>query len=301
MKNKKSVIVGIPAYNEELSLRLVLDSVLKQNTKQFSLKKIVVFSDASTDRTEEIAQSVKSKKVFLIRSKIRKGKTTGIKKLISYAQKEKIDILIILDADLRIKGRFILQKLIKKITEDKNIIAVSGFAYPLQPKTFMQKVGYFGFILWEHMVSKSGDRELYFRSSDPIIALRVNEFSSNRIKKYTYMHDEFYYLFAAKYKKKFTFEKNALVYFVLPKTFQDYKTQTLRYISSHVPNQGIIEPNEFTFNFSNFEKIKAFMNCLKKEYYVSVFYLFTHIYLHMLKTLGRGWQLGKWMQIKSTK
>ena len=49
--HKPTVTVAISAYNEEGNINYFLKSVIKQKIKNFTLKKILVISDGSTDKT----------------------------------------------------------------------------------------------------------------------------------------------------------------------------------------------------------------------------------------------------------
>ena len=64
MKNKKpTVTVALSAYNEEKNIKSFLESVLSQREESYVLKEIWVYSDVSTDKTVEIAKSIKSTKI----------------------------------------------------------------------------------------------------------------------------------------------------------------------------------------------------------------------------------------------
>ena len=59
-KHKKlTVTIGIPAYNEEKNIGRLLRALLRQKTNGLSIKKIIVISDASTDKTSQIVRGFK--------------------------------------------------------------------------------------------------------------------------------------------------------------------------------------------------------------------------------------------------
>jgi len=54
MKKLITVSIGIPAYNEEANIGKLLSSLIKQKEAGFIIKEIIVVSDQSTDKTDEI-------------------------------------------------------------------------------------------------------------------------------------------------------------------------------------------------------------------------------------------------------
>jgi cellulose synthase/poly-beta-1,6-N-acetylglucosamine synthase-like glycosyltransferase len=70
------VTVTLPAYNEERRLAAALDAVLASDYPRAKLH-VVVVSDASTDRTDEIARAYADRGVELLRLPTRQGKTAG--------------------------------------------------------------------------------------------------------------------------------------------------------------------------------------------------------------------------------
>ena len=71
-----SVTLVIVAHNEELVIKKRLDNALKLNYPKNKLS-IIVASDFSTDKTNEIVDSYSSKGVFLYKTKERKGKANA--------------------------------------------------------------------------------------------------------------------------------------------------------------------------------------------------------------------------------
>ena len=50
---KPTIEIGIPALNEEANIGYLIESLLKQDKSGYELKRILVSSDGSTDRTVE--------------------------------------------------------------------------------------------------------------------------------------------------------------------------------------------------------------------------------------------------------
>lgn len=293
--------IGVPAYNESKSIANTLTALCSQQVKkQFIKKGIFVYSDASTDDTEQKVLSVRNKTIHIITSPKRMGKAHAVKKLIYNTQSQKIDFLILVDADLRIKDKYMVSKLLDNISSDEDIAATSGSTFPLQPENFVQRIGYVGHITWKYLVAKNGEKEKYFRSSDNFVALRVKDFPKRILEKYFYIHDEYYYLYCRKYNKKFSFEKKALGYFVLPNNLPDYVAQMSRYVSQHMSEKerkilGV------GFSFSGFERLHALLICGKNDKIAAFVYLIIQLYIRLKtqNTLERFNSI--WPQITSTK
>jgi glycosyltransferase involved in cell wall biosynthesis len=110
MKNKIHITIGIPAYNEEVSIKRVLDSLLRQKHEMFVLDEIIVVSDGSTDETDTIVMSYKNQKIRLVKNKKRMGKNYSLNYLFKHVTST---LLVILDADVQISDTRLVSKLVK--------------------------------------------------------------------------------------------------------------------------------------------------------------------------------------------
>src|SRR5438309_11336103 len=70
------VTITVPVYNEETNIAEVLDALLAQDYPP-EKRDILVISDASTDRTEEIAGRYREQGVAVLRLNERRGKTAA--------------------------------------------------------------------------------------------------------------------------------------------------------------------------------------------------------------------------------
>jgi len=89
------VTIIIPAYNEEASLEAKLENVLSAEYP-LALLDVLVVSDASTDRTNEIARRFEDRGVRLIVQETRRGKTAGLNRAIDLARG---DVVVFTDAN----------------------------------------------------------------------------------------------------------------------------------------------------------------------------------------------------------
>jgi len=99
--NRKSITspitIIIPAYNEEEEIEKRIQNILDSNYPEEKIE-ILVSSDGSTDRTDQIVEKIASKdgRVRLIRSSVREGKTAALNRAVPYANGE---ILVFTDAN----------------------------------------------------------------------------------------------------------------------------------------------------------------------------------------------------------
>ena len=93
--SRAPVSVLVPAFNEEATIGLVIDKLLKLPF----VKEIIVVDDCSKDRTAEIVEEKRrrNRKIRLLRHSENQGKTAAIKTAVQDAQGS---IVIIQDADL---------------------------------------------------------------------------------------------------------------------------------------------------------------------------------------------------------
>jgi len=89
------VTVIIPAYNEELHLAARIRNVLDSDYPRHLLD-VVVVSDASTDRTNEIATTFAPEGVRLVVQERRQGKTAGLNRVLGIARG---DVVVFTDAN----------------------------------------------------------------------------------------------------------------------------------------------------------------------------------------------------------
>ena len=119
-KIQPSVTILITAYNEELSIRAKLENTLKINYPKSKLE-ILVASDGSADKTDEIVKEFESKGVKLFHQSGRKGKTFTQNKAVEVASGE---IIIFSDATTMYRSD-VLDQVLPNFG-DENIGCVAG-------------------------------------------------------------------------------------------------------------------------------------------------------------------------------
>jgi len=126
------VSVIVPAYNEETTIALAVESILKSDYPHFE---VIVVNDGSEDKTEEqLTRFSKAGKIIYVR-KPNGGKASALNRGIREAHGE---IVFFTDAD-----SFFRRDTIRKIARwfvDPSVHAVCGNDEPIAPSTAMQKL-----------------------------------------------------------------------------------------------------------------------------------------------------------------
>ncbi len=226
---KKSVTVGIPAYNEAANIARILSDVLRQHEEGFSLDSVLVYSDGSTDKTVEIVQEFikKDARVHLLSSGERRG--------IAYAsntifETTKTDMLVFLNADIAIRDELFLKKITQPIRSRAADIT-SVRIIPLPPRRRFERIIYVGFMLkLEAFMSHMNGNHVY-TCHGPARAFSKEVYTRMRFKK-NIADDMYSYLYAKQHNLRYQFIKDTEVYFRLPNTLKDHKKQSSRFFKS---------------------------------------------------------------------
>ena len=56
----KTITVGIPAYNEEKNIKILIERIFEQKIRNAQLTQVVVISDGSIDSTTTVCKNFKS-------------------------------------------------------------------------------------------------------------------------------------------------------------------------------------------------------------------------------------------------
>lgn len=140
-----SITIAMPAYNEEKSIATTIESLLALEYPA-DRRQIVVMSDASSDRTDEIVQSYADRGVELVRMPQRTGK--GQMENLA-AHRFKGEIVVNTDATIRIPPDAL--KPLIRVFADPTLGCASGRDISvgrLDDKANQGESGYVGFEMW---------------------------------------------------------------------------------------------------------------------------------------------------------
>lgn len=228
MKNiKPKITIGIPAFNEEANIGYLLASLLKQDQANIDIEKIIVNSDGSTDKTVAIARSIASNIIEVIDNKDRQGIA---KRQNQIFKKIDSDILVLLDADIAIKDKYFIHKLVGPIILRKADLTSTNYL-AIKPKTIIEKVLAVGLEIKNNTFKN-------YRKGDNLYTCHgtARAFSRKMYENFKFIddiaEDTFSYLYSKYNNYKYVFVSNAFVYIKLPSTIKDHKKQSFRFIDS---------------------------------------------------------------------
>lgn len=140
-----SISISLPAYNEERSIGQTLEALLALEYPA-DRRQILVISDASTDRTDEIVREFAGRGVELLRLPVRSGKTAAENAAASHLRGE---IVINTDATIRIPPHAL--KPLVRVFQDPTIGVASGRDVSVgrvDQEANRGESGYVGYEMW---------------------------------------------------------------------------------------------------------------------------------------------------------
>lgn len=136
---KPEVIVMVPAFNEEKTIK---DTIISIQNQTYPIKEIIVVDDSSTDKTSEIASSLGAK---VIRTPFNTGTKAQAQ---NYGLKfiEKTDVLVTVDADTVLEKNAI-ERILPALKNEK-VISACGLVIPQKVKTFWERIRLIQYLIY---------------------------------------------------------------------------------------------------------------------------------------------------------
>lgn len=219
--------IGIPAYNEENNIGLLLQDLLMQTYTGLVLDRVHVVSDASTDQTTAIVKGFGALPIHLSVQKKRQGIGTALNKILSSSQS---DLVVILNADVRIRDKDFLVKLTKPISSGQvdltscNLLAsnTTSLISRILDVSMQVKTNIFETIRkGDNVYNCHGTARAFSKELAKVIRF-----------PFSVGEDAYSYLFAKRAGFRFRYVKSTIVYYSLPQTFEDHWKQSTRYAVS---------------------------------------------------------------------
>jgi glycosyltransferase involved in cell wall biosynthesis len=228
MTKKLTVTVGIPAYNEEANIKRLLQALIAQKQINYILERIIVISDKSNDNTDLEVESLRNKKIILLRNRKRLGKSLSQNVIL---RNNKSQVLVIFDADTLPKDKYLLENLIKLFSKENNVGLVGGSVEPMSATTLTEK------ILYDSVQAKNYIYRKFNKGNNIYLCHgRVRAFSENFIKslkwRKTYGEDAYSYLSCLSEGFEFYYMPSAEVIYKLPSSLKDHLKQSVRFMNS---------------------------------------------------------------------
>lgn len=207
---KTTLTIGVPVYNEEQNIGVLLKSIFKQEQLSYILEKILIINDGSTDKTPAIINSWQ-KKYPLIDLKVhtkRLGKAARLNELYNTNQS---DYLFTLDGDVILGTKMEIEKVLK-VARKTGADVTAAHQIPCKIHGFIERISYANHCLWTE-VRIGINNGNYIQNLQGSATLIKAEFA----KQINYPNDipcdqKFLYIKASQ-KKAFAFSsKNEIVY-----------------------------------------------------------------------------------------
>lgn len=225
---KITLTIGIPAFNEEQNIKTLLSSIKEQQlSSHFTIKEVIVYSDASTDTTDAIVKSMHKATswIRLLKSKRRMGKYYRMNELFAM---NKSDILIIMDADIAMVGKRFLEVLAMSLVKDQKALVVSAKNIFIRPKGFIANILYRHFTIWDIILPNLlNESSLQFLGT--VTAFRGSYARNLRIPA-NVQNPHLYLYLAAISQKGFRYCKEAQILQYPPATLHEVKAVLVRKI-----------------------------------------------------------------------
>ncbi|OGK15518.1 hypothetical protein A2774_04480 [Candidatus Roizmanbacteria bacterium RIFCSPHIGHO2_01_FULL_39_12c] len=293
MKNTKlsSITVGIPAYNEAENIGNLLKNLLKQKNTKFFAKEIIISSDGSDDNTIAVINSFSEPKIKLIDNKDRQGAARGLNQIIQAAEG---DILVLLDADVRIKDSFFLEKIAISLKEKQASLAGAYYA-ELKPRSLFAKVLNVSMQIKHRLFSSFNKGDNIYTCHGRARALAYNFYKKLHLPV-SVGNDMYVYLKCKEFNLKYCYVPEAIVWYRLPETLKDHQKQSVRFFSSEKEMERLFAP-DFVRSFTRIpvgDILLAGMRSLPVillHPFELVFYLLLEVYLKLTSQFVRQSQI----------
>ncbi len=223
---KPSVTVFVSAYNEAENIEAFLNSILGQKEENFILKKIVVVSDGSTDRTSEVVKGIHSSKIHLVDSQKRIGKSERLSAIYKTFQ---TDFLVQSDADIVMKDEFIISRLVKTLVSNRNIGLCGGNPIAVDGKTFTEKAINITHHMYRRFRSDLRKGHNVFSADGRLLALSKPFASGLVIPTDMIANDMFAYFSCISKGYLYRYVPEAVVWFRSPQNLRDHLRQNSRF------------------------------------------------------------------------
>jgi glycosyltransferase involved in cell wall biosynthesis len=297
---KKTVTIGIPAYNEEKNIRSLLMSLVLQKGNNFILEKIIVACDGCTDSTANIVSQLSKKysKIYLINDGKRLGKNV---RLNNFYKHLKSSIFIAIDADVRIKSNRVISEIVQAFN-DENVMLAGGQVIPLPPKTFIGRAIATQEYFWSHVKTNINNGNNVHTHTGPFSAAGKQFIKKIKIPL-NIPDDHFLYFKTIQKGYQYRYVKHAKVYIEIPQNFNDYMHQSTRFLTSADNVKTYF--GDFTeqyYHVSRFTKIKSYIiTFIKYPFHLPIALILVGLQKVFASLYMEKKGYGLWTQIKTSK
>jgi len=289
------VSIGIPAYNEESNIKQLLSTVLEQKGSGFRIKEVLVFSDGSTDRTAERVRSIHDKRIKLVADIERLGKSARLNQIFESFTG---DVLILMDADIKIRDTKLFQKIMDISTMEKNGI-ISVNTTPLEGKTLFERIINYSVQIQMDLRKKWNNGNNYLAYNGRFLVLEKNLAKSINIKQRLVNHDALLYFSAVKKQYAPKYISDLSIYYRSPASLKDHIGQSNRFqISQNELKTKLPKHAEDAYVIPR----RILLTTLAKYFFLNPFYFISYLLIYQYsKVVKKSNVRSKWSVSLSTK
>ncbi len=299
MSKKPTVNIAICAFNEEESINHVIKSLIKQKSKLYNFKNIIIILDGCTDNTFNVINKLKNKKIIIYNFNKRLGKP---KRQNFVLNKFSSDYLCFVDADIKINDLNLIDKIIKVFNNDKSVGLICPSTYPFDTKSFISKSIKASVDIYINYFEQINNGNNIYGCKGTFLALSRKFANKVKIPTNIFASDTYLYFLCIKLGFKFKYLKTTKVFYKLPSNFNEHINQNTRFVGSEDNIEkyfGNIVKKEFSKKYFLFIKtvIRQF---IKNPFYVLVI-MFINLYIHLTYGLRKNKLTPIWNSAYSTK
>jgi len=228
MRKEKQLVkisIGISALNEEKNIKNIICDILSQERVGWELVEILLYCDGCTDTTAAQAESIKSRYIKVFDNKQRKGKVYRVNQMLKGFDG---DVLVIFDADIRLKDKKIISNLVTQFNFDSDVMLVGGNSRVYTPSSFFQKAIFTSYYVYFKSRDTLRGGHNAFGCTGACLALRREFARKVHIPVNIISEDTFLYFSCLKMGYKFRHAKDAIVYYKLAGSLRDFLKQIFR-------------------------------------------------------------------------
>ena len=282
-----TVTIGIAAYNEAVTLPRLLKDIARQHTKVATIEQVMVVSDGSTDETAVIASQWNALPMMVHEQK-RQGKAAALNYIFSHA---KTDVVIILDADVRLPDTMMIERLIAHMLQSEADLVGARVDYQ-KPINLVQTILAASCDMKEYMFSRINGGDTIYTCHGRARAFSRRFYTAFSIPN-SINEDAYSYLFAKMHGYRYAYAPQATVLYRLPKTIKDHAKQSVRFQSSKIEyDESTQQVAKRAYHISPFLFLKANLTVALKKPQLLLYHLMSVYialtYMHE-KPHGQTW------------
>ena len=221
-----TITIGVPAYNEEKNIRPLIVSLLNQEIVSFRLEKLLVVSDGSTDNTVYQVKKIRNRKIELIANPKRQGLPNLENQIFRTVTS---DILIVIQADINITDRRLVNKLASEIINGHHLVSCDIRELP--GRSYLSRILAYGMCIKRSAYNSYHDGDNFFTCHGLARAYARDFYSGIQIPSFP--GEDFYtYLYCKFHGFRYRFVSDTAVYYRVPETLSEHLLQSARFFTA---------------------------------------------------------------------